>query len=150
VAGLTYYDTVGPCGVAESGRGSLDPDVFLSQPDAAYPLAIVLADACGLRDRPMVTVSGFDPAGLTALAAATSAGAVLLVGNLTRRSCPVQVQVRAGAHGRLRLLDEHTCGLAADDPAAFLRGGDSWAEERGLARFTLHPYGVARLDIHDD
>jgi hypothetical protein len=148
--GLTYYDTVGPRGVIESPDGSPWPGAFASRADAAYPLAIVLADACALGGRAMVPVRGADPAELAVLAAQTPAGATILMGNLTRQARQVTVQVGAGARGRVRVLDEHTARHAAADPAAFLRSGQEWAARAGAASVTLHPYGVARLDVHDE
>jgi D-apionolactonase len=146
--GLTYFDTIGPRGVVESEKGSAFPALFRSQPDATYPLAIVLADVCGIRDARILEVSGADSARLAVLAVRSGKDTVVLLGNLTRYTQRVRVRVGDGARGRLRQLDEWTCGQAGADPAGFLRSGTGWAADAGRAALTLNPYGVVRLDVH--
>lgn len=149
VGALTYYDTVGPCGVAERPEGSPDPATFRSRPDRPYPLAVVLADACGLSGGAIREVHGVDPAVLAALAVDLGGRTVLLLANLTRHARRVRVRARDGARGRVRMLDERTCEQAVADLAAFLPAGDPWHAQPD-AVVTLHPYGVARLDVHDE
>ena len=148
--GLTYYDTVGPCGVVESPLGSPSPEVFGSRPDGAYPLAAVLADVCGLRGMRILGITPVDPASLTALAARAGDHTVLLLGNLTRRAQRVTVRTGPGARGQVRVLDEDTCRDATADLAAFLRSGTGWAAESGTVTIVLNPYAVARLDMRPD
>jgi hypothetical protein len=152
VDGLTYYDAVGPRGVIESPEGSPDAEAFRSRPDTAYPLALVLADLCGLEGAEIRHVAGLDPAGLTALAVSGDGGTVVMLGNLTRDTQQVRVRVPADTAGRvrLRLLDQHTVERATMDPQGFLRGGEERAVRGGTANVTLNPYGVARLDIRHD
>jgi hypothetical protein len=149
VDGLTYFDTIGPCGVAESERGSAFPAFFRSAPDGPYPLATVLADVCSVAGGQILPVSGADPARLATLAVSHAAGTVVLLGNLTRRSQKVTVRVPASARGRLRQLDQRTCGLAAADLAGFLDSGAGCGGQAGALPVTLNPYGVARLDLDD-
>jgi hypothetical protein len=159
VDGLTYYDTVGPRGVIEHSDGSPDPAAFRSRPDLAYPLALVLADLCGLEGGEIREVAGADPAVLTVLAVSGvsgGSGAVVMIGNLTRDEQQVRVRVpgadaaRGADRVRIRLLDQHTLERAIMDPKGFLRDGEERALRGGTATVTLHPYGVARLDIHHE
>jgi hypothetical protein len=147
VDGLTYYDAVGPRGVIESAAGSPDAGAFRSRPDTGYPLALVLADLCGLDGAEIRRVTGVDPAALAALAAGGDRGMTVMLGNLTRDVQDVRVRLPGVTRVRVRLLDEHTVGRATMDPEGFLRGGEERAVRGGAATVTLNSYGVARLDI---
>ena len=174
--GLTYYDTVGPAGVVESPDGSPSPATFFSRPDTPYPLAVVLADACGLGGGRVRAVSGADPAQVavvavstaaagTVAAAAVAAGTVaastgalaaagvvtVLLANLTAATRDVRVSVAGAAPGpaRLRVLDEHTFELAAAGFEDFLTTGTDVRSTEGAVTVTLNPYAVARLDVTD-
>jgi hypothetical protein len=156
VDGLTYYDTVGPRGVIEHADGSPDPAAFRSRPDRAYPLALILADLCGLEGREIRQVAGVDPALLTALAISGDSGTVVTIGNLTRDEHQVRVRLpgtdaaASASRVRIRQLDQHTFERAIMDPKGFLRGGEERAVKGGTATVTLNPYGVARLDVHHE
>jgi D-apionolactonase len=153
VDGLTYYDTVGPAGVIESPAGSLNPAQFFSQPDTPYPLAVVLADACGLAGGRVCVLSGVDPAHVAGLAVRTQDTTTILLANLTAEIRDVRVSVPAARPGsipgaaRLRILDEHSFGAAATDFESFLAARVDVPRTEGAVAVTLNPYGVARLDV---
>jgi hypothetical protein len=149
--GLTYYDTQGPAGVVESAAGSPWPAEFFSRPDTAYPLAVVLADACGLAGRPVRPLHGLDPAVLAGFAAGGTDGGpglTILLANLTAqtRQARVTMSGRAAA-ARARVLDEHTFAAAAADLAGFLASRTELPVTEGAVTLTLHPYATARLDV---
>jgi hypothetical protein len=147
--GLTYYDTVGPAGIIERPAGSPSPAEFLSQPDTPYPLAVVLADVCGLAGAQVLTITGIDRSQVAALAASTRDAVIVLVANLTGDRREVRVKVPGAGHGqaRLRLLDEYSFGAAATEFERFLASGSDVPTSEGAVTVTLHPYGVARLDV---
>ena len=151
--GLTYYDTQGPAGVVESPDGSPSPAEFFSRPDAAYPLAVVLADACGLAGRPVLALRGLDPA-LIAGIAVTGAGVggrgmTVLLANLTSATREVRFEPPGpAAVVRARVLDEHSFAAAASDFTGFLDCRADLPASEGAVTVTLHPYATARLDLH--
>jgi hypothetical protein len=150
--GLTYYDTVGPAGVIESPAGSPNPAEYFSRPDTPYPLAVVLADVCGLAGAPVRELTGTDPARVAALAVSTPGSVTVLLANLTGGTLDVRVSVPGAAPGRarLRLLDEHSFEVAAADFDGFLTSGADVCSSEGAVAVTLHPFGVARLDVTSD
>ena len=162
--------------MVESPDGSPSPATFFSRPDTPYPLAVVLADACGLGGGRVRAVSGADPAQVavvavstaaagTVAAAAVAAGTVaastgalaaagvvtVLLANLTAATRDVRVSVAGAAPGpaRLRVLDEHTFELAAAGFEDFLTTGTDVRSTEGAVTVTLNPYAVARLDVTD-
>jgi hypothetical protein len=156
IDGITYYDTVGPAGVIESPDGSPDPERFFSRPDTPFPLAVALADACGLAGRQLRIVTGIDPALISAVAvtAQDGSGSALLLANLTAGIHGVRVALTGGgdsgssfARARLRILDARTAEVAAADLAAFLASGTEVPVIEGAVTVTLNPYAVARLDV---
>jgi len=151
--GLTFYDTVGPAGVIESPAGSPSPAEFFSRPDTPYPLAVVLADACGLAGWQIQAVSGVDPARIAAVAASSSGATTVQLANLTGETQDVHVTLggltsadRDGV-ARLRVLDEHSFAAASADLDGFLVSGADVRLSEGAVTVTLHPYAVARLDV---
>ncbi len=146
--GLTYYDTQGPAGVVESAAGSPSPEEFFSRPDTPYPLAVVLADACGLAGRPIRPLRGLDPAELAGIAAGSAdGGSSVLLANLTPQTREVRVGVPgAGPAPRARVLDEHSFAAAAADFPGFLASRTGLSVSEGVVTVTLHPYATARLD----
>jgi D-apionolactonase len=148
--GLTYYDTIGPAGVIESPAGSPDPAEFFSRPDTPYPLAVVLADACGLAGGRVRALSGVDPRYCGALAVDGGAGTTtILLANLTAVARAVRIVVPGATDGavRLRVLDEHSVAAAAAQFEAFLSSAVEVPSTEGAVTVTLNPYGVARLDV---
>jgi D-apionolactonase len=149
--GLTYYDTVGPAGVIESPAGSPSPAEFFSRPDTPYPLAVVLADACGLAGASVRELTGVDPARIAAVAASRAGVTTVLLANLTNETQDVQVDLAGladdGQSARLRILDEHSFGAAAADFESFLSSGADVHLSEGAIQVTLNPYAVARLDV---
>ena len=146
--GLTYYDTVGPAGVIESPAGSPAPAEFFSRADTPYPLAVVLADAARLAGGRVCPVTGADPARLAAIAVRQPDGLTVLLANLTAADCEVALPgVAAGGAATLRVLDEHSAGLAAADLPAFLLGGRPVNSTGGTVTMTLKPYATARLEV---
>jgi hypothetical protein len=146
---VTYYDTQGPAGVVESPDGSPDSGQFFSRADTPYPLAVVLADACGLGGRPVVALTGLDPARLAGIAVAGEAGPVVLLANLTGEPVSVSVAAAGLRTARGRVLDESTFGAAADDLSGFLLSRSELPVSEGAATVTLGAYGTARLDLGD-
>jgi D-apionolactonase len=142
--GLTYYDTAGDRGVVAGPEGTACPDSFHASPDTAYPLALVLADLCALRERRLRTVRQHGSAGLAVLAASTPDGTTLLLGNLTRSTRTVRVTGAAATAGRARVLDAAACPAATADPARFLQ---TWTGQPVTDALTLGPYAVARWDL---
>ncbi len=154
--GLTYYDTVGPAGVIESQHGSPNPAEFFSRPDTPYPLAVVLADACGLAGARVRQLTGADPDRVAAVAVSTGAASTgagdataILLANLTAVTRDVRVSLPSASAGpaRLRLLDEHSFEAAASGFESFLSSGAEVPITEGAVTVTLNPYGVARLDV---
>jgi D-apionolactonase len=149
--GLTYYDTVGPAGVIESPAGSPSPAEFFSRPDMPYPLAVVLADACGLAGGSVRELTGADPARIAAVAASRAGVTTVLLANLTDDMQNVRVDLTAVAGNdqpaRLRILDEHSFGAAAADFESFLLSGAEVHLSEGAVQVILNPYAVARLDV---
>jgi hypothetical protein len=164
VAGLTYFDTVGPAGVVESADGSPSPAEFFSRPGTPYPLAVVLADACALAGGRIRPLRGADPARLAAVAVCpprprdggpSRPGTVVLLANLTAQ--PLEVTVTAGPDGpagpvlaRLRVLDEHNAAGALADLPGFLASGTVAAVPAEGVNVNLQPYAVARLEVSGD
>jgi D-apionolactonase len=166
--GLTYYDAVGPAGVIESQDGSPEPAEFFSRPDTPYPLAVVLADACGLAGGRVRRVSGADPALVAAVAVSTGgvgsggastdggsfgAATTILLANLTAATRQIRVSLagaglrQARGTARLRVLDEHSFEAAAAGFESFLASAADVPITEGAVTVTLNPYGVARLDV---
>ena len=151
--GLTYYDAVGPAGVIESPAGSPSPAEFFSRPDMPYPLAVVLADACGLAGGSVRDLTGGDPARLAVVAVGNSGATTVLLANLTGEAHDVRIELTGGAcarrdgPARLRILDEHSAETAAADLPSFLLSGADVQLSEGAVRVTLNPYAVARLDV---
>ncbi len=156
--GLTYYDTVGPTGVIESPAGSPSPAEFFSRPDTPYPLAVVLADACGLAGGSVRELAGGDPARLGVVAVSKAGATTVLLANLTGDTNDVRVELTglassgfasAGRDGpaRLRILDENSFEAAAANLESFLLSGADVHLSEGAAQVTLNPYAVARLDV---
>ena len=111
--GLTYYDTQGPAGVVESPAGSPDPAEFFSRPDTAYPLAVVLADACGLAGRRVRALGGLDPALVAGIGVAGAAARdpvrTVLLANLTGATREIRLELPgSAARACARVLDEHS------------------------------------------
>jgi hypothetical protein len=142
---VTYYEMVGPRGLIESPRGSVDPDEFCSFPDTAFPLALVLADICGLQGARVLEVDGFDELRIGALAAETATQRTVLVANLTRRDATVEL-VGVGGSGTIRTLDATTARAAVANPHEFIASGDPWTSSSAALEIRLAPYGSARLD----
>jgi D-apionolactonase len=154
--GLTYYDTAGPAGVIESTAGSPNPAEFFSRPDTPYPLAVVLADACGLAGGQVLALSGVDPRCIGALAVDHSAGTItVLLANLTAVARDVRVRLPGAASAaartvRLRVLDEHAFAAAATEFERFLTAAVEVPSTEGAVTVALNPYAVARLDVTGD
>ena len=151
--GLTYYDTQGPAGVVESPEGSPSPAEFFSRPDTAYPLAVVLADACALAGRPVRALGGIDPALVAGVAVAGArngdSGLTVLLANLTGATREVRVATPGpSTRPRARVLDEHSFAAAGRDFAGFLAARTDLPVSEGAVTVTLHPYATARLDLH--
>jgi len=142
---LTYYEMVGSRGLIESPTGSAYPDSFPSVSDTAYPVALVLAELCGLRGAAVLEVSGFDSLRLAALACKKTHGLTLLVANLTRNEKRIDV-VGIGENCRLRILDTSTVREATARPREFLSSGTSRVGLADTMRLHLGPYACARLD----
>jgi hypothetical protein len=147
--GLTYYDAVGPAGVIESPAGSPSPAEFFSRPDTPYPLAVVLADACGLAGGQVRGLAGVDPLQVAALAVSRRETITVLLANLTAAALEVRIAVPGAdtSPARLRVLDERTFEAAVTGFERFLASGADILETEGAVTVTLNPYAVARLDV---
>lgn len=144
---LTYFDTVGPRGVIEATTRTFPWEDFASTPDRAYPLAIVLADLCGLAGAEVMRVSGAEPLRTAVLAARSGPVRTFLLANLTRQSAEPVVDVGPGARGTIRVLDASTVPAAVDAPDAFLRTGEPWSSETGLLAVVLDAFAYARVEV---
>jgi D-apionolactonase len=148
--GLTYYDTQGSAGVVEGPDGSPDPAEFFSRPDTPFPLAVVLADACGLARRRTRALDGLDPVLLAGIAVAGADGGrsvTVLLANISAATREVRVRAPGTSRARARLLDEQSFALAASDLMRFLASRTDIPVTEGGVTVTLHPYATARLDL---
>jgi D-apionolactonase len=154
VDGLTYYDTQGPAGVVESPDGSPNPAEFCSQPDTPFPLAVVLADACGAAGRQIQELEGIDHGRLSGIAiapAADGADVTVLLANLSSDSIRVRIAAPGAAYlARGRVLDESTFTAATSDLTGFLAARSNFPVAEGAVTVTLHPYATARLDLYGE
>jgi D-apionolactonase len=144
-SGLTYYETVGPRGVAERDAGSPFPERFPSVPGAPFPLYHVLADLGEWKGAELCECAAADPLAVVGLAVRRSDGRTsLLVANLKPERQTVRIEgVADGAS--VRRLDEETAALAASDTTAFR----SFAEPAGdLTMLELAPFETVRLDTY--
>ena len=93
VSGITYYETVGPCGVMERESGSPYGDAFPSEPGQVFPLYHALADICGQRNVQVLSAVSSDALRADAFALVQSTdGVCILVANL--HDAPETVTVR--------------------------------------------------------
>jgi hypothetical protein len=131
----TFYETIGPRGIAERGPGS------------AYPALHVLADLGERRDDELVEIVSSDPLAVSAVALRGDGGLRVLVANHGSTSRAVRIAgLRAGG-ARVRMLDETSAQLAMDDPHGF-RALVDVAHEAGAGELSLElgPYAVARIE----
>jgi D-apionolactonase len=140
---VTYYETVGPRGVAEREAGSSFPDRFPSLPGAAFPLYHVLADIGEWKGAELRECTTDDPLAVVGLAVRKSDGrASLLVANLKPERQTVRLEGLGGG-GTVRRLNDETAALAASDLAAFR---SSAAAVGDLTTLELAPFETVRLD----
>jgi D-apionolactonase len=148
--GLTYYDTQGPAGVVEGPDRSPDPAEFFSRPDTPFPLAVVLADACGLAGRRIRALDGLDAALLAGVAIAGGGGGrsvTVLLANISAATRLVRVRAPGSSRARARLLDEESFAVATGDLMSFLASRTDIPVTEGAVTVTLHPYASTRLDL---
>jgi hypothetical protein len=143
---ITFYETVGPRGIAERAAPDAIPGVP-STPGSAFPLLHVLADVGERRDDELVDLDSSDPLAVSALALRGGDGLRVLVANHGSTGRAVRVE-GLPTHGvRVRVLDETSAELAMDDPTGFRSLVDvSHDTATGGLSLELGPYAVARIE----
>jgi D-apionolactonase len=142
----TFYETVGPHGIAERSDGTSIPGVP-SSPGAAFPALHVLADLGERRDDELVDVACSDPLAVSALAVRGDRGLRMLVANHGPVSRAVRIAGLPADGVRVRLLDETSAELAMDDPHGFRALVDvAHATEEGELALQLGPYAIGRIE----
>jgi hypothetical protein len=140
---VTYYESVGWCGVMERRQGSPLPSLFRSIPNSVFPLYHVLADAADFRGGRIVPIRSSHPLRVDAALLRRDDRIALLLANFTGREQQVTLaEALIGAKPSMRILDESSFEEACTDPIKFRK-----AKRTALGNsLTLAPYSVVRID----
>lgn len=140
---VTYYESVGWCGVLERKEGSPLPSLFRSIPNSVFPLYHVLADAADFRGGTIIPIRSNNPLRVDAALLRKDDRMALLLANFTGREEEVTLGPGLiGARPSMRILDESSFEEACTDPIKF-RKAKRTAPGNSL---TLAPYSVVRID----
>lgn len=145
-ASLTYYETVGWRGIMGAADGPRPPRPFGVLGAGVFPLFHVLADLAGRDATQSVGLVNELRGRIAGLAIRRDGALRVLVANLGPTAVELNVGTFRGRSARIRVLDEHSFGLATQSPAAFRRGSARHALRRGRARLRLGPFAYVRLD----
>jgi len=146
VASVTYYETSGWRGVLEQGKGSPEPALFRSIPDAVFPLYHVLADFGEFAGGAVIPAKSSDPLRIDGVVLHKDHKNRLLLANFSPKSQTVKVN-SVGATVRVRMLDERNAEEAMTSPEMFRsQPGEVEKTTTGGLAVKLLPFGIARLD----
>lgn len=144
-ASITYYETVGWCGVMETEAGS-PASPFDALAGCVFPLYHVLADVAEFVGSEVVVTRTDNPLAVDGLALRKDGRLRVLVANLTAE--PQVVAVRGLTTSvRARRLDADNVELAMREPETYRRLADVVLDAPDASvTLELSPYGVMRLD----
>jgi hypothetical protein len=143
---VTYYETSGWRGVMETEAGSRLPDAFRSRPGSVFPLYHVLADVGELAGGHVIPISSNDTLRVDGMAIRRDGRTRVLLANLCAEAQQVTVK-NLGRQIRVRHLDESSVEEAMTSPERFrTQAAENLETDGGVARLTLLPYAVVRLD----
>jgi len=149
-AGITYYETVGPRGIAP-GDQPLPPREKFASPAAGGAFAVfhVFADVFELGEHAtVVSCRSSSPAEVAALALAATDVLRVWVANLTTAPVEVTFGPVADQMVAVRMLDESTANDALAEPSVYRSRPDAQLSVRaGEASVELTPFAIARLDF---
>jgi hypothetical protein len=132
-AGITFFETAGPLGVAEGER--------------VFPLYHVLADVAELAPGEVLAAAPDQPLRLNGMALRSRASTRILVANHSAEPTAAEIHGVSGT-GRVRVLDESTFEQATSRPEQFRsHPGEERAACGGRLELSLPPYAYARIDV---
>jgi len=143
---LTFYETTGWRGVMETGDGSQLPTVFLSKPNAVFPLYYVIGDIAHMSGGEVRSITSSEPHVVDALATLKNGRERVLIFNLTPEIQAVQLAWPTRARMALRRLNEYTVADASDKWDSFTHALHGMLKPNEGPYLTLFPYEVLRLD----
>lgn len=132
-AALTFFETIGPLGVMDSGPGRV------------FPVYHVLADFGEFREGLILPTRSGESSDVHPVLLRNGERLRLLVANGTPETMSVFLP-RAVVGGRIRMLDDSSVRAAMDRPEAFRSGWDRFDGDR----LELRPYAIATLDFTED
>jgi hypothetical protein len=147
VHSVTYYETVGWCGVMESIAGSPLPERFRSQPGEVFPLYHVLADVARCAGSPVLFTQSSAADKVTGFAFQRDGQMRVLVANLTNEAQEVTLH-HGGNRVLVRMLDEKNVHAAMSTPDAYRNETRPPIDPaHGQTSLRLTPYAVAMLEV---
>ncbi len=158
VDSITYYETVGPCGVIERESGSPYDDAFPSEPGQVYPLYHALTDIGERAHQRTRPATSSDALRVDAIAIASARPEQhrddrlrILVANL--HDAPEAVTVRLPgryASATARVLDEAAAPAALRDPETWRTTASAplpLTDDGTALALALAPYAYACVDV---
>lgn len=148
-ASLTYFETIGWCGVMESASGSPLPVLFPSKADTVFPMFHIFCDWAEIRSnrsRILETVSS-DPSAVDVVYFQSDKGAHILLANFGPDAMQIAMRDCPGTWS-MRRLDASTEELATLNPVLFRADEleQLTAHDDDCVRLTLQPHATIRLD----
>jgi hypothetical protein len=141
VVSLTLFETLGPQGVAEHEKPTLDPALFPSEPGALFPLGHVLSLIAGHAGAPMLPLHNLQAHGVAGMAIRTGDGHKIGLANIDPQPKTVPVEVKNAAV-RASSIDENSSGQPSTATTVDAPPGEA-------VRVDLTPYAVAIIATPD-
>lgn len=134
VAALTYYETVGPCGLMED--------------DNLFPLYHIIADVTEIGEANVLNIETNAPLTVQAIALQKESLLRVVVANVTDEKQSIVLQTPEFLEASIRFLDETTLKQAATKISKFRERIDKVINEKGsLLTLDLQAYGIAKVDL---
>ncbi len=146
VDALTYFETNGWRGLIERSDHPLMVSEFHSRPGIAFPVYHVFADVGEFAGGTLLDVALSDFLAIEALALRKGEHVRVLLASFRNQEETVRIALPGVSDLRVRVLDDQSYDLAADDPARFRQTGTPILATDGQIEIQLRPYAVVTID----
>lgn len=141
---VTFFETLGWCGVMENESGSPLPERFPSVAGEVFPLYHVLADVGEFRGGEVIPTATSEPMAIVALLMKAGGKRRLLLANLSGETRSVSLTGFDGIR-RYRLLDKGSVERARNSPSDFRARTESFQGQE----LTLPSHSTVTLDFDE-
>jgi len=141
---VTFFETIGWCGVMEAISGSILPEKYPSIPGAVFPVYHVLADVGEFAGGEVLSTESSDPLTIVSLLMQSGKRRRLILANLSNQTRVARIQNLEGFM-QARIMDESNARVAMTSPEEFRRSSISFQG----TELALGPHAIATLDFKE-